>query len=246
MGMGDEIMASAQAKELNIRTGQPVVIVDRLGRVRTHEVWYRNPRIILQPKNPRYVTLTNGPHVRPYIQAKGTTRFVWKPWGRLTGEIYLTPDEIAFGENFAGKILIEPNVKAGSSGNKSWLWGRWQQLVDMTGWEFIQVGIANTRRLENVQFVQTNTFREACAVLHNSRAFVGTEGGLHHAAAAFGVPAVVLWSEFISPDITGYDTQHNIRHAGAPCGSRIPCHGCLTAMSDISVDEVAAALQEKL
>lgn len=246
MGMGDEIIASAQAKLLNIRTGQPVVIVDRFNRVRTHEVWYRNPRIVSQPKRTGYATLMNGPHIRPYIQAKGGTRFIWKPWDRVPGEIYLTDEEVTWSVDYGGKILIEPNVKIGSSGNKRWIWSKWQELVNVTGWEFIQVGPAGTRILDNVQFVQTITFRQACAVLHRSRAFVGTEGGLHHAAAALGVPAVVLWSEFISPDITGYDTQHNIRHAGEACGSRIPCVGCLTAMSSISVDEVATALQEKL
>lgn len=246
MGMGDEIIASAQAKALNIRTGKLVVIADRRGRPRTHEVWYCNPRITLQPKNTNYVTLINGPHARPYIQAKGSTHFVWRIWDRLVGEIYLTKEESAFGERYAGKTLIEPNVKAGSSGNKSWLWDRWQQVVDKAGREFIQVGLPGTRVLRGVEHAVTKTFREACAVLYFSRGFVGTEGGLHHAAAAFDVPAVVLWSEFISPDITGYDTQHNIRHAGKACGSRIPCVGCQIAMSAISVDEVVTAIQEKL
>lgn len=247
MGMGDEIMAAAQAKVINIRTGKLVVIVDRLNRVRTHEVWYRNPRITSQPKNTNYVTLMNGPHVRPYIQVEGSTRFVWKPWDRVPGEIYLTDEEIEFGKRFGGnKILIEPNVKIGSSGNKSWLWDRWQRLVDMTGWSFIQVGAVGTRKLNNVEYVQTDSFRQACAVLHCCRSFVGVEGGFHHAAAAFGVPSVVLWSEFISPDITGYDTQRNIRHAGEACGSRVPCLGCLTSMSNISVDEVVVALEETL
>lgn len=245
MGMGDEIMASAQAKLLNVHTGKPVVIVDRFNRVRTHEVWYKNPRITTQPKRPGYVTLVNGPHVRPYIETKGQSRFVWKRWDRALGEIYLTEEEIVFGARHSNKILIEPNVKAGSSGNKSWIWDRWQKLVNITGWAFIQVGTMNTRRLDNVEFVQTNTFRQACAVLRNSCIFVGTEGGLHHAAAAFGIPSVVLWSEFISPDITGYETQHNIRHAGKACGSRTPCAGCLASMADISVEEVAVALQEK-
>lgn len=245
MGMGDEIMASAQAKVLHLKVNKPIVIVDRFGRMRMHEIWYRNPRITFQPKTGNYVTLMNGPHVRPYIQAKGSTRFIWKPWERLPGEIYLTEDEVAFGAKFGGdKILIEPNVKIGSSGNKSWLWDRWQQLVDLTGWSFIQVGAVGTRRLTGVEYVQTDTFRQACAVLKHCRGFVGIEGGLHHAAAAFGVPAVVLWSEFISPDITGYDTQKNIRHAGPACGSRVPCVGCLASMANIAVDEVIIALQE--
>jgi ADP-heptose:LPS heptosyltransferase len=88
------------------------------------------------------------------------------------------------------------------------------------------------------------TFRLACAVLANCRAFVGTEGGLHHAAAALGIPSVVLFSEFIGPDITGYKTHRNLRHAGPACGSRLPCQGCVDSMNAISVDEVTTNLWE--
>jgi ADP-heptose:LPS heptosyltransferase len=92
--------------------------------------------------------------------------------------------------------------------------------------------------------VQTPSFRAAAAVLANAVAFVGTEGGLHHAAAALGRPAVVLFSEFISPAITGYRTHRNLYHAGQPCGSRSACSGCRASMEAISVDEVVSNLLE--
>jgi hypothetical protein len=56
----------------------------------------------------------------------------------------------------------------------------------------------------------------------------------------------VLFSEFISPDVTGYGTQINIRHAGEPCGSRVPCAGCAASMMAIDVDEVAHGLRRAI
>ena len=120
---------------------------------------------------------------------------------------------------------------------------RTEELVDRGG-DFVQIGPPGTRVLRGVHYVQTPSFRHGAAVLAVSRAFVGTEGGLHHAAAALGVPAVVLFSEFISPDITGYATHRNIRHAGATCGARIPCSSCRASMEAITVDEVEKHLKE--
>ncbi len=95
-------------------------------------------------------------------------------------------------------------------------------------------------------YARTTTFRQALAVLSVCRAFVGTEGALHHGAAAVGTPAVVLFSEFISPDVTGYPQHRNLRQAGAACGSRKPCKGCAESMRAISVLEVVANLKEIL
>jgi len=56
----------------------------------------------------------------------------------------------------------------------------------------------------------------------------------------------VLWSHFISPDITGYQTQKNLRHANGWCGMRVDCPTCRASMEAITVDEVAQALREVL
>ena len=100
-----------------------------------------------------------------------------------------------------------------------------------------------TQVLDGVAFVATDTFRQALAVQSACRAYVGTEGGLMHGAAANHTPAVVLWSEFIDPSITGYAGMVNLRHAGKACGSRIDCPGCKKSMLAISVDEVVQSLK---
>lgn len=234
-------MATAQVKQLHARTGRPVYVVGRHGIVQWHEVFENNPKILRAPHR-NATRLVNASGLRPYIASKTPARWFWKRWDIGPGELFLTAAEIAFAAPHAGRVLIEPNTKVPDS-NKAWAWSRWQQLVDRGG-DFVQVGPAGARRLDGVLFVETPTFRLGCAVLAASRAFVGAEGGLHHASAALGVPAVVLFSEFVGTDITGYDTHRNLRHAGVACGARLPCAGCRASMEAITVDEVSRNLME--
>lgn len=220
-----------------------VLVVNRAGRPQWHDVFEGNPRIVRAPTRFCQMLLNAG-GCRPYIVSKTPERWVWKRWDITPGEIYLTAFEKVFAAPHAGAVLIEPHTKVPGS-NKAWPWERWQALVDRGG-TFVQVGPPGTRVLHGVRFVETASFRQACAVLAVSRAFVGSEGGLHHAAAALGVPAVVLFSEFIGTDITGYPIHRNLRHAGPACGSRLPCGGCHASMLAISVDEVENNLKDIL
>ncbi len=240
-------MCTAQVKSLYAQNGKRVRVVDRLGRTQWSEVFENNPKICKPTDRTlpqKEVRLINAGGARPYIQGKTATHWQWKRWNIEPGEIFLSFAEHEFGAAHAGKILIEPNTKVAGS-NKAWIPERWQQLVDRGG-DFIQVGAPGTQPLRGVEFVETATFRLACAVLAKSKAFVGPEGGLHHAAAALGVPAVVLFSEFIAPDFTGYKAHRNLRHANGSCGSRVPCEGCRASMQAISVDEVSRNLEEIL
>lgn len=221
----------------------PVMVVNRSGQPQWHEVFENNPRIARQGRVQRLLNCSGS---RPYIAAKTQAKWTWKKWRIEPGEIYLSESEQEFAERFEGQVLIEPNTKV-LDGNKSWAFERWQALVDKVGrHRFIQVGPAAGRRLNDVQFVETSTFRRAAAVLAVSKAFVGAEGGLHHAAAALGRPAVVLFSAFISPEVTGYRAHRNLYKgaSGLGCGTRVPCTCCKRSMEAISVDEVALNLKE--
>lgn len=240
IGAGDWIMATAQAKQIHERTGKKVLVVNRGGIAQWHEVFENNPRIA-RASAPTVHRLINASGARPYIAAKSPTNWTWRRWAIAPGEIFLSQAEREFAAPFAGHVLIEPNTKVPDS-NKAWIWDRWQQLVDRGG-SFIQVGPPGTPVLHGATLVETTGFRLACAVLAVSKAFVGTEGGLHHTAAALGIPAVVLFSEFISPDFTGYRMHRNLRHAGHACGSRVPCAGCRASMEAITVDEVESNLK---
>jgi ADP-heptose:LPS heptosyltransferase len=191
--------------------------------------------------------MINGPNARPYIASKTDKKWTWKLYQPKPAEVFLTDEEKAFAEPYRGLIMIEPNGKAIGHNNKLWLWDRWLQLVEESTLQFVQcLPHEGYRPLPVFKHVLTPTFRHAMAVLSVARAFVGIEGGLMHAAAALGVPSVILWSEFISPEITGYPQFKNLRHAGKPCGMRVDCVGCRKSMEAITVAEVEQALGEIL
>ena len=140
-------------------------------------------------------------------------------------------------------MILEPRLKPAASPNKDWGWQRWAELarrLDRHGLRVAQFGGPSTRPLPGAEVIACASFREACAVLSRARLAVLPEGGLHHAAAALGTPAIVIFGGFISPRQTGYLHQLNLFTGGAPCGMRKRCRHCEQAMRRIEVDEVVA------
>jgi ADP-heptose:LPS heptosyltransferase len=77
-------------------------------------------------------------------------------------------------------------------------------------------------------------------VLANAKACVLPEGAMHHACAALNTPAVVIYGGYISPAVTGYDTQTSLFTGGdLGCGMRHPCRHCDRAMASIKPETVA-------
>ena len=246
MGIGDEIMAAGQARALREKTRRHVAIVDQRGKLRRHDIWINNSDVAAALTSD-CLRLLNCSGIRPYIASKTATRWIWKPFKPTPARIVFYSQEEQFGQRHGtDKILIEPNVKAITHTNKEWFWERWQQLADRHPGRFIQVGPANTRRLERVEYVLTTEFRQAAAILKYALAYVGPEGGLHHAAAALGTPAVVLFGGFISPESTGYTlpNHRNLFTGGQACGMRVNCKHCRAAMDAITVDMVDQHLME--
>lgn len=237
-------MVAGEAKRLQRTDPRRVVVLDRKGRHRWHDLWALNPRIARPGEAGDFQTLVNGPGVRPYIAAKSPRRWTWADWSAEPGEIYFTEAEKAFGRLSRGFVIVEPGLKSGASPNKAW--PHWQTLVDALALPWAQVGPGGTETLRGVRHIKTSTFRQACAVLAHSQAYVGPEGGLHHAAAAVGRPAAVIFGGYISPSITGYAMHRNLYAGGEPCGMRIPCGHCREAMEQITVEMVAEALGQIL
>lgn len=249
MGYGDSLMAAGEARRLHKKHGRPIMIVDRGGRPLRDPLWLGINYIIDSPLGGLLGTpmrLLNCSGTRPYIAGKTMRQWTWRPFVPTPAEIMFTRDEVEFATPFLGKVMIEPNVKNIGHPNKAWVADNWLAL-SKTRDDFVQCVTDPSQSLpSNVLKVITPTFRHALAVLSMSRAFVGTEGGLMHGAAATGTPAVILWSEFISPEITGYPTMTNLRHAGKPCGHRMACAGCRKSMEAITVTEVSEALERIL
>lgn len=243
MGWGDEIIITGIAKRLQEKARLPVVVFDRNGRIRDHAIWARNPRIthVWDRKAPVH-RIDNGPGLRGYIAEKTGSRWTWRDYQCHPGEIYFYGTELHEVAHFPREaVVIEPSLKDKASPNKDWGRARWTELVRLLSArniKCVQLGLAGTQRVEGAQLFETPTFRHACAALSMARAAVLPEGGLHHAAAAVGVRAVVIYGGFISPAQTGYDMHINLFKGGEPCGFRIDCKHCAQAMAAITPAEV--------
>lgn len=241
MGWGDELIATGQARLMQESDPRPVAVRGRDGGPRWHPCWDGNPRISSDGAGAQW--LESRPGHRPYIAASTPERWTWREWECPRGEIYLTKQEAQFGRQYAGRVVIEPNLLAKASPNKDWGFERYFDVVrSRPHVPWLQIGPPGTRWLPGVTHANTTSFRQAAAILANARAYVGPEGGLHHAAAAVGVPAVVIFGGYISPAQTGYRGHVNIFTGGEPCGMRVRCEHCQKAMSAITPKMVIEAL----
>jgi hypothetical protein len=172
----------------------------------------------------------------------GAGRWIWNfEFKAQPGEFYFSGHELE--HKISRQILIEPNVPWHKpvAPNKDWGLPNYQALADrlrLAGFDVFQLR-HGSKRLAGVQLVDArDDFRCAAAALAGFGLVVCPEGGLHHAAAAVGTPAVVLFGGFIPPQVTGYDKHVNLTGGAEACGSLRECSHCRDAMRRITVDEV--------
>jgi len=244
MGFGDDLLVTGHIRTM--QRADPRKVRIEYGKPLWSEVFDHNPRIAQRGESGDFqIYHPRVNNLRPYATAKDHTRWTWQDYKPEVGEIYLQAGEIAFGERYSPEVIIEPNVKGKASPNKQWGRERWVRLVGLLRAEGIavsQLGGPGTQTLPGVKWIETQSFRMACAVLARARAVVTHEGGMHHAAAAMRTPAVVIYGGFISPAQTGYATQANFFTGVEPCGWRTPCKHCEVAMAAIRPETVMAEL----
>jgi len=249
MGLGDDIMATADARLLNSQTGKSV-------RMRYDSVVWENNVHINQKGNGPFVE--NRPGRRPYIEKFEGKRIIFSDWKATPGDLFLSSQEEEYGfscfTRFGPYAVIEPNIKGTVSGpNKDWGWGKWESVAAMLLAEGIPVLQFRYKKkgttvplLDGVEPLDGLSAREAFGVIGSANLFLGTDGGLHHAAAALNAPAVVVWGGYSSPMNLGYENHLNFADggAGSPCGNLRACGHCRDAMDRILHDDVAdAAIQ---
>lgn len=243
MGYGDEIMVSGEAKKLYQQYGKPVLVTGIGNAPRYSELW-DGLDYIIDPCNFEsfgdVTVLKNGPRARSYISNKSTwtkeSGIQYSHWRArdCVGEIKLRPFEESFAYNNLPYdkpfIVIEPNTSEHSSRNKQWPFQRWQALIALLqgDYTFVQLGDENQPILEGVHFIKCPTFRHAAAIMARAKGAILPEGGLHHVAGVFRIPAVVLFGGFISPVTTGYPWHVNIADitTKTPCGQWFKCAHC--------------------
>lgn len=269
MGVGDDIMAAGHAQVAHDRDpDRRVAICDDQWRPRWHAIWEGNP-VIASPKEVLTGTpaqfIRNAANCRPYIQYPFTRETGWRvtPGWRArdqVGRIYLTDAERRFADAVRHEgpfVVIEPWVAPKATPNKLWPFARYARVVAECAevLRFVQPIYERRRPLPGAIAIEA-TFREACALLDASEGYVGPEGGLHHAAAALGKPATVIFGGFMDPDVTGYPSHTNLTGRALPpgargrprppvpvCGSYLPCAHCRGCLDRITVDQVVDAVR---
>lgn len=247
MGWGDELMAAGQAARVSRETGgRRVAILDRHGQARVHEIW-EGLDFISPVKGPGIETVRNGAGCRPYIEYPFTSAgHGYTAWRARDNRPVISPRLAARAPADAPFVLIEPTIKALANVNKQW--HGWQAVVDaMPGVAFVQCRPpgAPGAPLRGVQVVQTSAFLDAVRVLGRAALYLGAEGGMHHAAAALNVPAVVIFGGSPSVQATGYPDHTNLG-GRTPCGRWQPCAHCAEIMNAITPESVVQAVKETL
>jgi hypothetical protein len=179
---------------------------------------------------------------RPYLKGTKNGRLLFNDdYKPRVGEIYFSEQEQEVIDKIdKDYIVVEPNVKRVYAHTVNKAWHGWEELFkhDLP---WLQLGDVTVKRY--TKWKETTTFREALQVLSKAKLFVGTDGGLHHAAAALGIPSVVIWTGFTSPRHLGYDTHRNIHDGSEPCGTYDSvCQHCLLKSKAITVEQVLDAV----
>lgn len=246
MGWGDQLLAGGIARKAHARHPTKKINIGDGSNIEWSEL-YEGLDYIAKEVDPNGVWVHSFKGFRPYVRNEESTKekFSWRRDFKATpGEIRLTEEELEIWPqtNF---VYIEPNVKGVLGSHKDWGFEKWQAVVRfLPNIRFIQ---GPGRKLDGVEQAQTDSFRQACALLSKAALFVGTDGGLHHAAAALGKPAVVIWGGYTHPRNLGYDFHVNLQAQGVdPCGMLTPCQHCVTAMDRVTVKEVVQAVKSEL
>lgn len=259
MGFGDDLMATGMARGARSR-GVQIAFGDGRKIIWgpwSEEIFRGNPNIARPGSvNGRIEWVPYYKGRRIYNQLDiGRTKWVWNyDFSAKPGEMFFNPGELHEADQAKPSadpfVLIEPNVpmQKACAINKDWGFERYQKVADHLtekGWRVVQFAYYK-RQLAGARTLQTKSFRNAMAHLRNAALVIVPEGGLHHAAAAMNVPAVVLFGGFIPPQVTGYDIHTNLTGGAQACGSLGACQHCRMAMEAISVEEVIAAVERRL
>lgn len=251
MGVGDNIMATGMAKGAAAR-GKRIAFGSGKAIEWDHhseQVFKNNPNIApLGSEGADDLEWINFCRGHRIYNTQGKDRWIWNyKFKAIPGEFYFTPQELEQADKHGnGFVIIEPNVPRWKQVAPNKDWGRanyWRisKRLKRRGYDVRQFYYNGSWQSDHCQQIKTQTFRQAAAILRNAKLYIGPEGGMHHAAAALGIPAVVVFGGFIPPAVTGYDFHTNLTGGAKACGSFTRCPHCIQAMERIGVHDVEAA-----
>lgn len=225
--------------------------LDKRGQPYSDPIFAGNPHVARPGEHyDGTIPFVNG--TRAYIEHASRERYTFREYTPHPALIELPPRAKEMAKRSAGAVVFNPTIKYKAPTNKQWSVVNWRDLIERSRTEirWIQVGEPGGPKVRFAERADTGDFWDALGLLSGARAVVCHEGALHHAAAALGVPAVVIRGGFIGPKVTGYAGQVDffVETPDYPlgCGHRIPCVHCKAAMDSITPAKVLAALRSLL
>ena len=112
----------------------------------------------------------------------------------------------------------------------------------------VQIGVENSKLLKNVtDFTGKTSFREAAALINQSKMVISAEGGLTHAATTTKTPAMVVVTGYQSPKMVCYPQNINLNIAShGPCGMKNVCEACQKDAADHDYREIIDKIRNYL
>ncbi len=135
-------------------------------------------------------------------------------------------------------VVVHPFSGFFAAKTKQWHFAHWKKLLELIPPEIETIRFGNhdepatpTERANHRDILGAE-FRIVAALLESADVFVGQDSGMAHLATALGVPAVVIFTGYVPPDMFGYPQNINL----APDLPYIPCwceDGCPPCRGEI-------------
>ena len=257
MGLGGYLLWTAVAREVAAKSNDPnfksipchIVSKKYYSRVES-DIFMNNPHIAASGESGKFFVLELNNSEINYCKFDNPIKCIQRAdkhcieqmceyYGILDPdlkcEMFLTDEEVSQVDDITSElneefITIEPHSKKDYTPNKEYSFEKWQNVVNNLSKDIqvVQLGNKDLPILDNVySLVGKTSFRVAAGVLGRSKLFMGTEGGLPHAATAMNTTALVVMTGYQSPVLWSYPQNINIYIGNhGPCGLKIPCDKC--------------------
>ena len=155
-------------------------------------------------------------------------------------------------KNISGNfVTIDIGINKNYNQNKFENFNVWQDVVNKLSKDINVVQVGLTQQILNnvIDFTNKTTFREAAGIVGKSKLFIGSEGGMVHAATAFNVNSVAIMTSFTHPTLVRYPGSeyiwlNNDNHG--PCGMKIKCEKCHNNMKILNSQDIIKRIYNKL
>jgi ADP-heptose:LPS heptosyltransferase len=140
-------------------------------------------------------------------------------------------------------VVVHPFCGFFAARTKQWHFAHWKRLLEIIPPEIETIRFGNhdepatpAERANHRDILDADP-RIVAALLASADAFVGQDSGMAHLATALGVPAVVIFTGYVPPEVFGYPQNRNLK----PDLPYIPCwqgDGCPPCRGEVCTQAV--------